>query len=117
MIAALTQLLLCQLIGEVVTRGLALPVPGPVLGMALMFLVLAVRGGPDAELRQTSSTLLQHLSLLFVPAGAGVILHLHRVREEWLPIGVALVASTFIAMGVTALVLKALHTHTEEGQS
>lgn len=116
MIAALTQLLLCQLIGEVIVRGAGMPVPGPVLGMALMFVWMVLRGGPDAELKQTSGTLLQHLSLLFVPAGAGVILHLHRVREEWLPIGGALLASTFIAMGVTALVLKALHTHAEEEQ-
>lgn len=108
MLAALTQLLLCQLIGEVIVRGAGLPLPGPVLGMALMFLLLVVRGGPNHDLKNTAGTLLQHLSLLFVPAGAGVILHLHRVREEWLPISVALVASTFIAMAVTALVLKAL---------
>ena len=38
MIAALSTLLAFQLLGEVVARGLGLPVPGPVLGMLFFFL-------------------------------------------------------------------------------
>ena len=109
MISALTQLLLFQLAGEVIARGLGWPLPGPVLGMAMLFVFLVLRRGPSAELRQTSSTLLQHLSLLFVPAGTGLILHFQRIQSEWLPITLALLGSTFLAMTVTALVLKAMH--------
>lgn len=109
MIAALTQLLIFQLAGEIITRGLGWPVPGPVLGMAMLFVFLVFRRGPGEEMKQASGALLQHLSLLFVPAGTGLILHFQRVQEEWLPITVALVASTFIAMAVTALVLKWMH--------
>ena len=83
MLSALTQLLIFQLIGEVFARWLALPVPGPVIGMLLLFAALVLRGGADKELQTTSQTLLQHLSLLFVPAGTGVMLHLHRVADEW----------------------------------
>ena len=57
-------------------------------------------------LKTNSAALLQHQSLLFGPAGAGVILHLHRVADEWLPISLALIISTFAGMAVTALVLK-----------
>ena len=53
MIAALTLLLVFQLAGEVIARGFALPIPGPVIGMALLFLVLMLRGGPGDDLRQT----------------------------------------------------------------
>jgi len=118
MIAALTQLLLFQLAGEVVARGLGLPVPGPVLGMLFLFLALALRGGPDAELQTTSQGLLQHLSLLFVPAGTGIMLHLHRVADEWLPLLLSLLVSTFATLAVTALVMRlALRsTPTEGGQ-
>ena len=73
MLSALTQLLIFQLTGEIIARGLNLPVPGPVIGMLLLFLMLMLRGGPSSELRTTSQTLLQHLSLLFVPAGAGIM--------------------------------------------
>lgn len=106
MIAALTQLLLFQLAGEIVARGLELPVPGPVLGMLLLFLTLAWRGGPPVELKTTSQGLLQHLSLLFVPAGTGIIVHLDRVADEWLPLLVSLLVSTAATLAVTALVMR-----------
>lgn len=108
MIAALTQLLLFQLAGEVIAHGFRLSIPGPVIGMALLFLFLAMRRGPSHELQKTSQDLLQHLSLLFVPAGTGVMLHLHRLQDEWLPILLSLLVSTAATLAVTALVMKAL---------
>lgn len=106
MIGALTQLLAFQLIGEIIARGLNMPVPGPVLGMLFLFLALALRGGPGEQLQTTSQGLLQHLSLLFVPAGTGIIVHLHRVGEEWLPLLLSLLLSTAATLLVTALVMK-----------
>jgi len=108
MLAALTVLLVYQLIGEVLVQLLGLPVPGPVIGMLLLFLSLLLRGEAPAPLRDTANGLLGHLSLLFVPAGVGVMLHFHRLASEWLPILVALVASTVLTIGVTALVMRAL---------
>lgn len=108
MLKAITLLLLFQLAGEAISLLLALPIPGPVIGMALLFAALAVRGGPGIELRETAQRLLQHLSLLFVPAGVGVMLHWQRMADEWLPIVVSLVASTFLTIAVTAWVLRAL---------
>lgn len=107
MLSALTQLLCFQLAGEVIARGLNLPVPGPVLGMLFLFITLALRGGAGSELQATSQGLLQHLSLLFVPAGTGIIVHLHRVADEWLPLLVALLVSTAATLVVTALVMRA----------
>jgi holin-like protein len=106
MISALTQLLLFQLIGEVIARGLSLPVPGPVIGMVLLFIALALRGGASEDVQRTSQNLLQHLSLLFVPAGTGIMIHLHRVADEWLPLLLSLVISTLATLVVTALVMK-----------
>jgi holin-like protein len=106
MISALTQLLLFQLIGEVIARSLSLPVPGPVIGMVLLFIALSLRGGPSEDVQRTSQNLLQHLSLLFVPAGTGIMIHLHRVADEWLPLLLSLVISTLATLVVTALVMK-----------
>lgn len=108
MLGALTVLLLFQLAGEVTVQVFALPLPGPVLGMALLFAALAIRGGVPDELRATANGLLQHLSLLFVPAGAGVMVHFARLGDEWLAIAAALVASTALTLVVTGLTLKAL---------
>ena len=108
MLAAITVLLVYQLVGEVIVQVAGLPVPGPVVGMLLLFLTLALRGRVPGRLQDTAQTLLSHLSLLFVPAGVGVMLHFRRLEAEWLPISVALVASTVITIGVTALVMRAL---------
>lgn len=113
MIGAITLLLVFQLLGEVIARTLALPIPGPVIGMALLFAALALRGGPSPELRDTAQNLLQHLSLLFVPAGVGVMLHFHRIGDEWLPLAASLVGSTVLTIAVTALVLRALSRRAE----
>ncbi len=116
MIGALTLLLVFQLAGEVIARGLGLPVPGPVLGMLFLFLTLFWRGGPGQELRETAGGLLQHLSLLFVPAGTGVMLHFARVGAEWLPILVSLVISTVVTLAVTALVLRLFAGHRSDAE-
>lgn len=117
MIGAITLLLVFQLAGEVISRSLGLPIPGPVIGMALLFLGLAMRGGPSTNLRNTAQGLLQHLSLLFVPAGTGVMLHFQRMSDEWLPLLASLLVSTAVTIGVTAVVLRALirRTRTPKG--
>jgi len=102
---ALALLLAFQLIGEAATFALALPVPGPVLGMTLLLVVLALRRGLLARMRPTTSTLLTHLSLLFVPAGVGVMVHGARLAAEGLA---AIVVSTVLALAATALTVRAL---------
>jgi holin-like protein len=105
MLRALATLLVFQTIGEVLSYSLALPVPGPVLGMALLLALLLANERVGEALRPTCVELLKHLSLLFVPAGVGVMLHVARIEHEWLPIIVALLASTALAIVVTALVI------------
>jgi len=104
----ITTLLVFQLLGEVISRGFDLPLPGPVVGMALLFLTLVVRGGLPSGLGDAATGLLKHLSLLFVPAGVGVMMHIHLLQDEWQAISVALVISTVITIAVTALVMEGL---------
>lgn len=106
MLASLTLLLVLQLIGEVLVQWLGLPVPGPVVGMALLFAALMARGETPAPLRETANTLLQHLSLLFVPAGAGIMVHASLLAREWLPTLAAVVLSCAITLLLTAAVLR-----------
>lgn len=102
----ITLLLVYQLVGEITVRLLGLPIPGPVLGMVMLFITLFVRKRTPASLDQASSALLSHLSLLFVPAGVGMIVHFERIADEWLPIALALLLSTIITMVATALIMQ-----------
>ncbi len=105
---ALALLLAFQLIGEAISFALVLPVPGPVLGMTLLLLAIALRRDLLARLRPTTTTLLTHLSLLFVPAGVGVMVHGARLAAEGPAIVVAMVVSTVLALAATALTVRAL---------
>lgn len=104
----ITVLLCYQLAGEVLVLLSGIPVPGPVVGMVLLLITLLVRGKSAGALDGASTSLLSHLSLLFVPAGVGAMLHFQRIGAEWLPISVALVVSTLLTLLITALVMRAL---------
>lgn len=117
MIGTIALLLGFQLAGEAAVRLLGLPVPGPVAGMLLLFAALAVRGRVPDEVTTVANGLLAHLALLFVPAGVGVIAHTARLEELWLVLLVVLVASTLMAVAVTAITLSALRRLQRNGSS
>jgi holin-like protein len=108
MINALLILLLYQLAGEVSVRALGLPLPGPVVGMLLLFATLLIRGRLPMALQQTSQTILANLSLLFVPAGVGVMVHLDRIRADWFPLLIALLFGTWLSLALSAITLQTL---------
>jgi holin-like protein len=104
MIGGLAALLLCQLAGEMLARALHLPIPGPVLGMALLLAALLARRAIPEPLERTANGLLANLGLLFVPAGVGVVMHLDVLASDAAPIGLAILGGTLVAIGVTGLV-------------
>jgi len=104
----LTLILALQLLGEVLHLALHLPVPGPVIGMAMLFVGLLLKGRSPPDLDKTAFALLDNLSLLFVPAGVGVMLYVHLLAAEWRPVLTALVGSTVAAIAVTGWVMARL---------
>ena len=111
MVLGLAVLLVCQLLGEVASRGLGLPVPGPVLGLVLLVGGFAAwgRGRTDAEVAaspvaRVGDGLLANLGLLFVPAGVGVIQYGGLLRSQAPALALALLGSTAITLAVTVLV-------------
>ena len=103
MLAALATLLVCQLAGEVIVRALSLPLPGPVIGMALLFVLMLARAPIAKGIDETANTLLKHLSLLFVPAGVGVVQNLAVLGHEGVRLILVVVLATVITLAVTAL--------------
>jgi holin-like protein len=108
MINTFATLLIFQTLGEGLAYAFALPVPGPVIGMVLLFCYLLLKRDAAEKLAPTTMQFLKHLSLLFVPAGVGIMVYAQRVAAEWLPIAAALVISTVVSLVVSALVLRGL---------
>lgn len=104
MIPALAIILCFQLIGETLSRGLSLPLPGPVIGLVLLVVTGMIWPRVIAFLRPTAMGLLANLSLFFVPAGVGIVAHLGELSHNALGISVALIVSTVLAIMAGALV-------------
>jgi len=119
MLHAIVVLLVCQLAGETLAHGLALPLPGPVIGLVLLLAALLLRLPLPEATAKTADGLLKHLSMLFVPAGVGVVQQLDLLGQEGGRLLVVILLSTIIALAVTAVVFagvaKAMGLSGEEG--
>jgi holin-like protein len=103
MVRGLLVLLLCQLAGEFVVTALGAPVPGPVVGMVILFIALRIRRPTSrSSVVKAADGLLGHLQLLFIPAGAGVVAYLPLLGDAWLPIVGGLVIAWLAALVTTA---------------
>lgn len=108
MLHALLILLTCQLAGEALTRSAGLPLPGPVLGMLLLVAGLVALPRLADLLRPVTQGILGHMSLLFVPAGVGVVGHAAAFGGQGPGLMLALVLSTVAAIAVGALTFVAV---------
>ena len=122
MLHAIFFILLLQLVGEGLQKYFGLTVPGPVIGLILLLGLLLVSrrmtGGWIPEFRQqmvdSAETLLSYLSLLFVPIGVGVIMHLQLLEGQLIAVLSVIVIGTMITMIFTAFLFRLLrrkHDH------
>ena len=110
MIGGFAILLAFQLAGEAFKTSLCLPVPGPVIGMALLLVGLGVAAlagitTPETiektDVGRLAGGLLGMLGVLFVPAGVGVIQQLDLLNAYGLALIAALVGSTVLTLIAT----------------
>lgn len=110
MLVGITILLVFQLIGEVTAYFLGGYVPGPVIGMAMIAVVLTLTGGMKTlqpahhQTLETSRSILANLGILFVPAGVGIIQHLDLIRDRGFALLAIVLLSTVITLTVTVWV-------------
>lgn len=107
MLQSISLILIFQLAGELISRWTGIPVPGPVIGMLLMLAAFFIKDDLIDIVRPTAGALLSNLSLLFVPAGVGIMMHVDRFMSEGLGIALTLVLSSIIAMAAAAAAISA----------
>ena len=112
MLGAIFLIFLFQLIGEATQKYFALPVPGPVIGLVLMLVCLLWSkridvpfvAGFRCKLVTTSQQLIGYLSLLFVPIGVGVIMHLKLLETQLAQIIGVVTIGTITTIVLTAFI-------------
>lgn len=116
MIAAVAQILLCQLCGEAAHRLLGVPIPGPVLGMLLLLGWLAATRRTTPALDRVAAFLTGNLALLFLPPAVGLIEQGAILRHHAVAIVAAIIVSTLMTAAVSAAVFRAVAARTGAGQ-
>ncbi|MCI0511216.1 holin-like protein [Chromohalobacter marismortui] len=114
LILGMSILLGCQFLGELLVHALSLPVPGPVVGMVVLLVGLMLNGRVPSGLRASGEGLLRYLTLLFVPAGVGIMVHFGLIKTDFWPIVITLVVSTTLTLAVTAKVMEWLTRSTPQ---
>jgi holin-like protein len=109
----LAWLLAFQSVGELLARAMHLPFPGPVVGMLLLLPALRWQQ-VRVPVSGCADFLLQHLSLLFVPVGVGVMTHLQLVAQYGIRIAIVVVVSTLAGLAVTVVTLVLLTARTKD---
>ena len=107
MLQAFAVLLAFQCLGEGLVFLLGLPVPGPVAGMLALLAALIAWPRLHEVVESGANELLRHLSLLFLPAGVGIVAAAASGSGHWLAIAASVIFSTLATLAVTALVLQA----------
>jgi holin-like protein len=108
MLQQLALLMGFQLIGEAAVKCLGVPFPGPLCGMLLLLVYLQLKRGPSEQLNAVGTSLVDHLGLLFVPAGTAIVTYTALMAREGLPILAALVVSTTAAVLIGGVVAQRL---------
>ncbi len=114
MLSSATIIILCQLLGETIVLLSGMPLPGAVVGMAILFFWLVIKRGISMSLERISGVLHRNLALLFVPAGVGIINNTDFLRQWWVPFTASIVAGTVITIAVTAIVMQKVNVIRKE---
>lgn len=105
-LTGLTAIVLFEVAGDLVHQTLLSPIPGPVIGMAMLLACLIVKGELPAVLDRAATGILSYLPMLFVPAGVGVMVHVDLIRAQWPAIVTAVAASSLLTIVVTAAAMR-----------
>ena len=108
MIEGLIWLLSAQLAGELLSALLHLPIPGPIIGMLLLLIALAVRGGPGRPLSRVSRSLIRYLPLILIPPAVGLMDHLPLLRQHGDVLLATIVGTTLLSLILAALLGRGL---------
>ena len=97
-------ILLFSIIGEVLSTGLNLPIPGSIIGMVLLFLALKFRIIRLRQIYDAGQFLIENMTILFLPAGVGIMSHWDAIAKYWWQIIVITVLAIVVNIAVIGFV-------------
>ena len=102
------------LLGELLSSGLHLPIPGNILGMIILFVLLCTKIIKVDDISNVTNFLLDHLSFFFIPAGVGLMTSMQIIKSTWWQLLIVCISTTVIIIGSTGLIVQAVSKRTKE---
>ena len=106
-----------QLLGEFLKKFFEMRIPGPVIGLILLLVTLIFLKkfkktaivNLKADVINTSNYILSYLSLLFVPIGVGVVMHLSYLENNLFRVLIIVFISTILTIAGTAFLMEKIN--------
>lgn len=102
-----------QLLGEAIQKFFEINIPGPVIGLILLLLVFIFfikNASPfrkiKKEISETSHQIINYLSLLFVPIGVGVVMHINYLGDNLFKILAIIIIGTLSTLVFVAYIME-----------
>ena len=102
-----------QLLGEAIQKFFEINIPGPVIGLVLLLLVYIFFLDSASqykkikkEISNTSHQIINYLSLLFVPIGVGVVMHINYLGDNLFQILAIIIFGTLATLVFTAFIME-----------
>ena len=97
-------ILLFSIVGEFLSTGLNLPVPGSIIGMVLLFICLKFKWIRLRQIYDAGQFLIENMTILFLPAGVGIMSHWSSISKYWWQIAVIFLVAIVVNIAVIGFV-------------
>lgn len=96
------------LLGELISKGFDLLVPGNIIGMIILLILLCTNIIKIEKIETISSFFLNHLSFFFIPSGVGLLTSFDIIKSNLIQILFICIVGTSIIIIVTGLTVQFL---------
>ncbi|AOA00181.1 CidA/LrgA family protein [Carnobacterium divergens] len=101
-------------LGEVLSKVFTLPIPGSVIGMLLLFLALQFKLLKVKDVETVGGFLLGNLSILFLPAGVGIMVYFPVIKDTWWLLLIISLLTTAFTIGFVGLIVQGVKRKFED---
>ncbi len=115
MVKELLMIMLVYFSGEWISQVTGILLPGNVIGMILLLFLLMVNIIKLEQIAKISALFLNNLTLFFIPAGVGIMVHYHLLEGIVVPFMTIIVVSTFLVMIITGYAVEIMQRMVNNG--
>ena len=110
-------LLSIYFVGEIISKGLNLPIPGNIIGMILLFILLSTNVLKVEKVENLANFFLDHLAFFFIPAAVGLMTSFSSLKGSIFKIILLCILTTIIVISVTAVTVEFICKRKSNGKN